>query len=149
MEDFDSLSRLNRMDRGPVPENVQLEFARQCLEPVKDRVILVDSEQTDIVPGISYINAHGHSLMMGVRVASGRATLLHIADAAIHNVQLERPQWLYTSDLDPEKAAATRGRLCEWAIANNALVASPHFPFPGLGRFTRKKQGYQWQPIAI
>ena len=148
MEDSDRLSRLNKMNRGPVPESVQLEFVRQCLEPVKDRLSLIDREQSDILPGISYINANGHSMMMGVLVASGEARLLHIADTAIHTVQLEQPELLYTSDLNPEQAAATRRRLCEWGIANNALVASPHFPFPGIGHFARKGQGYQWRPIA-
>jgi glyoxylase-like metal-dependent hydrolase (beta-lactamase superfamily II) len=149
MEDSGALSRLNKMDRGPVAESVQLEYARQCLEPIRDRLTLIDSEQTDIVPGIRYINAHGHSYMMGVVVTSGQEKLIHIGDAAIQTVQLERPEWLYSTDLDREQAAATRRRLCEWAIANDALVASPHFPFPGLGHFARKGHGYSWQPIAI
>jgi glyoxylase-like metal-dependent hydrolase (beta-lactamase superfamily II) len=148
MEDADALSRLNGLNRGPVPENVQLEYARQCLEPIRERVSLIDSEKTDIVPGIRYINAHGHAFMMGVVVTSGQKKLIDMADTAVHPVQLERPELLYTSDLNPEQAAATRRRLCEWAIANAALVASPHFPFPGLGRFARKGQGYRWEPIT-
>jgi glyoxylase-like metal-dependent hydrolase (beta-lactamase superfamily II) len=149
MEDSDALSHLNKLDRGPVPEIVQLEYARQCLAPIKDRLTLVDTERTDIVPGICYVDAHGHSFMMGVLVTSGEARLLDIADTAVHTVQLERPEWLYTSDLNREQAAATRRRLCEWAITSNALVASPHFPFPGLGHVVRKGRGYHWQPITV
>jgi glyoxylase-like metal-dependent hydrolase (beta-lactamase superfamily II) len=149
MEEPDALSRLNKTDRGPVAENAQLEYARQCLEPIKDRLTLIDSEEAEIVPGIRYINAHGHSFMMGVVVTSGQEKLIDIADAAILTVQLEHPEWLYASDLNREEAAATRRRLCEWAISNNALVASPHFPFPGLGHFARKGHGYHWEPIAI
>jgi len=149
MENPDALSRLNKLARGPVPETIQLEYARQCLTPIRDQVTLVDSEQADIVPGIRYINAHGHSFMMGVVVTSGQEKLIDIADAAVHTVQLERTEWLYTGDLDREQAAATRRRLCEWAIVNRALVASPHFPFPGLGHIDRKGKAYQWQPIAV
>ncbi len=149
MEDSKALSLLSNLDRGPVPESIQLEYARQCLEPIKDRVTLIDNEQTDIVPGIRYINAHGHSLMMGVVVTSAHEKLIHVADTAVHTVQLERPEWLYTTDLYREQAAATRRRLCEWAISNNALVAAPHFPFPGLGHFARDGHGYVWKPIPI
>ena len=149
MENSDALSRLNELARGPVPESVQLKYVRQCLEPIKDHLTLVDSEQIDIVPGIRYMNAHGHSFMMGVVVSSGKEQLLDIADTAIHPVQLERPEWLYTSDLNSEQAATSRRMLCEWAITNSALVASPHFPFPGLGHINRKGQGYHWQPINI
>jgi glyoxylase-like metal-dependent hydrolase (beta-lactamase superfamily II) len=149
MENPDALSRLGTLARGPVPESVQLKYARQCLEPIKEQLTLIDSEQTDIVPGIRYLNAHGHSFMMGVVVSSGKEQLLDIADAVIHPIQLERPEWLYTSDLDREQAAASRRRLCEWAIAGNTLVASPHFPFPGLGRIERKGRGYRWQPVVI
>ncbi len=149
VENPNALSSLNKLARGPVPEAVQLEYARQCLAPIRDQVTLVDSEQTDIVTGIRYINAHGHSFMMGVVVTSGQEKLVHIADTAVHTVQLERTDWLYTSDLDREQAAATRRRLCEWAIVNRALVASPHFPFPGLGHIQRKGNEYRWQPIVI
>jgi hypothetical protein len=148
MENADALSRMNRMARGPVPETVQLEYARQCLAPIREQVTLVDSEETDIVPGLRYLNAHGHSYMMGVVVTSGKEKLLHIGDAAILTVQLERPEWLYTTDLDKEQAAVSRRRLCEWSIANDALVASPHFPFPGLGHIERKEAGYRWQPAT-
>ena len=148
MENADALSSLNKLARGPVAEAVQLQYARQCLAPIKDHLALIDSEQEDIVPGIRYINAHGHSFMTGVVVTSGKARLLHIADTAVHTVQLERPDWLYTSDLNREQAAASRRRLCEWAISNDALVASPHFPFPGLGRIQKGGQGYRWQPIG-
>jgi glyoxylase-like metal-dependent hydrolase (beta-lactamase superfamily II) len=146
MENPDTLSRLNKLARGTVPESAQLKFAQQCLEPIRNHLNLIDSEIIDIVPGIRYINAHGHSYMMGVVISSGKEKLIDIADTAIHPVQLERLKWLYAGDLNKEQAAASRRRLCEWAITNDALVASPHFPFPGIGHITRKRQGYSWQP---
>jgi len=149
MENPEVLSKLNKYDRGPVPEIVQLKYAQQCLTPIKDHLTLIDSEQTDIVPGIKYRNAHGHSYMMCVEVTSGKEKLLGFGDAAILPIQLEHPEWLYTTDLDKELAANTRKKLCEWAISNNALIASPHFPFPGLGHIGRKERGYQWQPVII
>jgi len=149
MENPEVLSRLNTYNRGPVPEIVQLKYAQQCLTPIKDHLALIDSEQTDIVPGIKYRNAHGHSYMMCVEVTSGKEKLLGFGDAAILPIQLEHPEWLYTTDLDKELAANTRKRLCEWTISNNALVASPHFPFPGLGHIERKDQGYHWQPVVL
>ena len=72
MENPEVLANLNKYDRGPVPEIIQLEYARQNLTPIKDHLTLVDNEQTDIVPGIRYLNAHGHSYMMCVEVTSGK-----------------------------------------------------------------------------
>jgi glyoxylase-like metal-dependent hydrolase (beta-lactamase superfamily II) len=143
------LANLNKYDRGPVPEIIQLEYARQNLAPIKDHLTLVDSEQTNIVPGIRYLNAHGHSYMMCVEVTSANENLLCFADAAILPIQLEQPEWLYTNDLYKEQAANTRMKLCEWAIMNNALIASPHFPFPGLGHIGRGERGYKWLPISV
>lgn len=149
MENPDVLSRLNKYDRGPVPEIVQLKYAQQCLTPIKDHLTLIDNEQADIMPGIRYRNAHGHSYMMCVEVTSGKEKLLCFGDAAILPLQLEHPEWHYTNDLNREQAANTRKRLCEWAITNDALVASPHFPFPGLGHIVQKEPGYHWQPVII
>jgi glyoxylase-like metal-dependent hydrolase (beta-lactamase superfamily II) len=149
MENPDALSRLNKLSRGAVPESAQLKFAHQCLEPIKNQLTLIDSEQIEIVPGIRYINAHGHSYMMGVIISSGKEKIIHFADTAIHPIQLEELEWLYSSDLNKEQAATSRRRLCEWAVTNDALVASPHFPFPGIGHVIRKRPGYQWQPINI
>jgi glyoxylase-like metal-dependent hydrolase (beta-lactamase superfamily II) len=149
MENPEALASLNNYARGPVPENVQLKYAQQCLTPIKDHLTLIDSEQTDIVPGIRYMNAHGHSYMMGVVVTSGKEKLINIADTAILTYQLEHPEWLYTTDLYREQASISRKRLCEWAIANNALVSSPHFPFPGLGHINRKGPAYHWHPITV
>jgi glyoxylase-like metal-dependent hydrolase (beta-lactamase superfamily II) len=149
MENPEVLTNLNKYDRGPVPEIIQLAYARQSLTPIKDHLTLVDSEETDIVPGIRYINAHGHSYMMCVEVTSAKETLLCFADNAILPIQLEHPEWLYTNDLHKEQAAKTRRKLCEWSVAKNALIASPHFPFPGLGHIGRGERGYQWLPISI
>jgi glyoxylase-like metal-dependent hydrolase (beta-lactamase superfamily II) len=149
MENLDVLDSLNKYARGPVPEIIQLKYARQCLTPIKNHLLLIDSEQTDIVPGIRYVNAHGHSYMMAVEITSKKEKLLVLADAAILPIQLEHPEWLYTNDLYKEQAAKTRKRLCEWVITKNALVASPHFPFPGIGHINKSRQGYRWEPIVI
>jgi len=108
MENPDVLAHLNKYARGPVPETVQLKYAQQCLAPIKDHLTLIDSEKTDIVPGIRYLNAHGHSYMMGIEIRSGKEKLLGLADVAILPIQLEHPEWLYTNDLYKEQAANTR-----------------------------------------
>ena len=40
MENPDALTRLNKLARGPVPETIQLEYARQCLAPIRDQCYL-------------------------------------------------------------------------------------------------------------
>lgn len=124
-----------------------LRATRKNLPPVQDRLELIESEEA-IVPGIQAIAAPGHTLgRMALLISSDGEQLLHIADAALHPIHLERPEWCTAFDFDPEQTIDTRRRLFTWVVSEQALVLAFHFPFPGLGHVVPKEEAWEWQPI--
>lgn len=122
-------------------------FARNNLRPIQGQLDLVDHE-TEIVPGISAVAAPGHTPgHMALAVSSGGEQMLYISDAALHPIHLEQPDWYAAFDFAPDQAVATRRRLLHRAATEKALVLAFHFPFPGLGHFVQKGEGWRWQPI--
>jgi len=124
-------------------KEVLLEFARKNLPPIQGQLDLVDHE-TEIVPGIHALAAPGHTPgHMALAISSGGEQLLYISDAVLHPIHLEHPEWCAVVDLAPEQVVATRHRLLNRAVADEALVLAFHFPFPGLGHVVRKGKGWQ------
>jgi glyoxylase-like metal-dependent hydrolase (beta-lactamase superfamily II) len=123
-------------------------MARGKLKPVEGQLSLLDHE-TEIIPGIHVVSAPGHTPgHMAVVVSSNHEQLICISDAALHPIHLAQPDWYSVVDVAPDQALASRRRLLEWAVAENALVQAFHFPFPGLGHVIRKGDAWQWQPIG-
>jgi len=125
-----------------------VKIARKNLEPIKDRVSLLEHE-SEILPGIRVIAASGHTPgHMVVSISSGDEQLFYIGDTVIYPLHLEHPDWTPTYDLLPEKAAASKHRIFDRAAAEKAWVIGQHFPpFPSLGHVTKKGEGWQWRPI--
>jgi glyoxylase-like metal-dependent hydrolase (beta-lactamase superfamily II) len=122
-------------------------LALNNLLPIQGQLDLVDRE-TEIVPGIRAVAAPGHTPgHMALAISSGGEQLLVIADAVLHPIHLEQPEWYAVVDFIPEQAVATRRRLLNRAAAEKALVLAFHFPFPGLGHVVQKGEGWQWRPI--
>jgi hypothetical protein len=68
-----------------------------------------------------------------------------MADAALHPIHLQHPEWVATVDADPQQTVATRRGLCRRAAAREALVLAFHFaPFPSLGRIRPGGEAWQW-----
>ena len=68
--------------------------ARKNLEPVQDRVHLVEDE-SDILPGIRMIAAPGHTPGHAVvSFSSGDEKLLYIGDTVLYPLHLEHRDWL-------------------------------------------------------
>jgi glyoxylase-like metal-dependent hydrolase (beta-lactamase superfamily II) len=84
---------------------------------------------------------------MALSIASGSDQLLHLADAVLHPVHLEYPDWYPGFDLLHDAALTTKRRLLDRATDEEALVLAFHFPFPGLGRVSRSGTAWRWQPV--
>ena len=125
-----------------------VKIARKNLEPIKDRLSLLDHE-SEILPGIRVIAAPGHTPgHIVVSVSSGDEQMLYIGDTVLYPLHLEHPDWTPIYDILPEKAAASKRRIFDRAVAEKAWVIGQHFPpFPGLGHVIKKGEGWQWQPI--
>jgi len=130
-------------------KEVLMKFARKNLPPIQGQLSLVEHD-TEIVPGIYAIAAPGHTPgHMALAISSGGELLLCIADAALHPIHVEQPEWYAAVDFAPEQVVATRRQLLNRAAAEKALVLGFHFPFPGLGHIIRKGNTWRWQPFEI
>ena len=122
-------------------------IARRNLEPVRDRLILVD-DGAEVVPGIRVVAAPGHTPgHVALSITSDGEQLLLISDLVLHPLHLEHPEWVPVFDMLPEEAAASKRRIFDRAAEQHALVFAHHFPpFPNLGRVRNHGAGWQWQP---
>jgi glyoxylase-like metal-dependent hydrolase (beta-lactamase superfamily II) len=133
----------------PVPEEFRQRFAaniKRSLEPVMNDVELYEAG-AEIVPGLTTIEATGHSPGMSVfLVHSGDDQLLLTSDLAYHPVvNVDRP-WLPGPDRDKETALVSRRRIFDRAAADRVPVLGFHYPFPGLGHMLKTDGGYAWVP---
>lgn len=124
-------------------------IARDNLEPLADRVVLVDDDD-EIVPGIRVVAAIGHTPgHMALSIGSGNQQLLHVSDVVLYPWHLEHPDWVPVFDLLPAEAAATKRRIFDRAAADRSLVFAHHFPpFPALGRVESRGSGWSWVPLG-
>lgn len=141
--DSPDLSNLRDDFWGPV----MLDTAERFLPPIKDQVELVDAE-TEIVPGIRAIAAPGHTPgQLALHVSSDDEHFLAVADAILHPVNVEHPEWVAAVDLLVEETVKTRYRLLGQAAEEQMLVFAPHFVFPSLGHVASTDDGWSWQPL--
>jgi glyoxylase-like metal-dependent hydrolase (beta-lactamase superfamily II) len=147
-------SNLERLAAGQMYGDPELDqiigtFARSKLPPIEAQLDLIDKE-TEIVPGVHAIEAPGHTPgHMALMISSGNEQVLHIADAVLHPIHLERPDWYPVYDLFRKEAATTRRRLLDRAAADGTMLVTYHFPFPGMGHVSRKREGWEWYPISM
>ncbi len=103
----------------------------------------------EIVPGLAYLDAAGHTPgQCAVMATSGSDRLLIAADTLFHPVSVAYPDWRPAQDMDGERAVATRRRLLDIAAAEKAAVVAYHAPGGGLGRIEREGMGFRWRPMA-
>ncbi len=137
--------------RGEVREARQFnrELFMQLAAPLADRATFVKPGD-EIVSGIRAVDAAGHSPgMMAYLIESEGRRLLNWADTCGHYVvSLQRPDIHLDVDDDKEKAAATRQRMLEMAVAEELFVTGYHMPFPGIGFVERTQGGYRWVPLS-
>jgi glyoxylase-like metal-dependent hydrolase (beta-lactamase superfamily II) len=121
--------------------------AQNCLRAIRFQVDPICGE-TEIVPGVWAIPAPGHTPgHLAIRISSEGQHLLHLADAALHPLHLEEPDWECGFDLAPQAAAATRRALLEEAAAAEMRLMAFHLPFPSVGRLApRPGGGWMWTP---
>ncbi|HEV2448212.1 MAG TPA: MBL fold metallo-hydrolase [Candidatus Sulfopaludibacter sp.] len=133
-----------------LPEDVKCSMqaaARRCLAALHFKLETIERE-TEIAPGVTAIPAPGHTPgHLALLIASGGQKLLNLADAAVHPLHLQEPDWQNGFDLAADCAIATRRSLLERAAAENMHVMAFHFPFPSLGRIAARQQGgWEWSP---
>ena len=129
-------------------EAMMLKAAHTRLPPIEPFIDLVEPD-TEIVPGVQAIAAPGHTPgQLALVISSEDEQLLAIADAVLHPLHIEQPDWVMPLDLLVDETVVTRRQLLGRAAVEKMLVFAPHFDFPALGHVVLADQGWRWQPIA-
>lgn len=127
----------------------EIQFARQYLEKISS--VLCFYKSNDILFGcLQMVPAPGHTPgHMMVRVNSGDAELLHIADAFQHILLVEHPEWGNQIDSDFELAVRTRISVLEVLAESQQLFFGNHLPFPGLGYIVKTSASFHYVPKGL
>jgi glyoxylase-like metal-dependent hydrolase (beta-lactamase superfamily II) len=101
----------------------------------------------EIVPAVVKavdIKGHtpGHS---GYLITSGAESLLYIGDTAHHYIiSVQEPDWTIQFDRDAPTAQSSRKELIATSAQSQQRIYAVHFPFPGIGHFTREGERFVW-----
>ena len=105
----------------------------------------------EVAPGVTAVALAGHTPgHTGYEVSSGADRLLYIGDA-MHSalVSVQQPELVNGWDSDSAVAIRTRQGLLARGASDNLRIYGVHFPFPGIGRFERRDDGFVWAPEAV
>ncbi|MDP9340731.1 MAG: MBL fold metallo-hydrolase [Actinomycetota bacterium] len=114
--------------------------------PVLEQAGLVEpvGEETDVLPGVRLLPAPGHTPGHAVvAITSGGEGLLYVADAVVHQLDFEHPEWLSAFDAIPNLTVQTRRRLLDRAAQDGSPIVAFHV---GYGHVTRANGAYRFQP---
>lgn len=121
----------------------------QATLPTWKNVRIVEGEK-EVAPGVRMVPAFGHTPGHTVcHLASGKDQLLVLADTTnMPALFVRNPGWHAAFDADAQMAEATRRKLFDRAIADNAIVTGYHYGMPGAGRLAKDGSGYAFTPLA-
>ncbi len=123
----------------------ELPHIARCVEPLVDRFDVIAGE-TELATGIVTLPLPGHYPgHTGLRISSGGAEAVLMADTAVHPALLEHPGWNYVSDLDHGPCVETRRALVDELADTDVLVACGHYPGSGIGRLARRDGRVVWE----
>jgi glyoxylase-like metal-dependent hydrolase (beta-lactamase superfamily II) len=125
-----------------------LDVLRNAIKPKVDAF----KPGAELIPGlVKAVEIQGHTPgHSGYLIGSGGNTLLYIGDT-LHSfvVSVREPQWHTSFDADPATAAASRVAFVARVAAGGQRLYAVHFPFPGVGKIVKTKQGYTWVPESL
>ncbi|WP_313623892.1 MBL fold metallo-hydrolase [Achromobacter sp.] len=103
-----------------------------------------------LLPGISAITAHGHTVGHTVYAVESQGQRMLVIGDLIHvgAVQLQNPQVTIAFDMDEKAAAATRLKFFSDAARSGELIAASHLSFPGIGRLIKTGESFRWEPVS-
>jgi glyoxylase-like metal-dependent hydrolase (beta-lactamase superfamily II) len=104
---------------------------------------------TELLPGIKAVAAHGHTPGHNVYVVESKGQKLVLWGDLMHvaAVQFVEPQVTISFDVDSKSAAVERKKAYADAAKGRYLVGSAHLPFPGLGHIRAEGKSYVWVPV--
>lgn len=132
----------------PVFPNARYLVSRVDLAGISDKLAALSLQpiepETDVLDGVRVLAAPGHTAgQLAVKIVSDGETLLYTSDVIAHPIHLEYPNWNIVSDADRAEAVRTRQALLGQAADEGWRLFVYHFPFPGLCRIRREKDGWR------
>ena len=132
-------------------KNMAIQHVSAFVSTIKPKVVPFEPG-ADLLPGIvKAVELKGHTPgHSGYLIGSGKDSVLVFGDA-MHSflVSVNKPVWQVAFDGDSELGAATRVSLVNNSAATGQRLYSEHFPFPGIGKIVKTKNGTQWQPESL
>ncbi len=101
----------------------------------------------ELVPGtVKAVEVRGHTPgHSAYLVSSGEESLLYVGDTVHHHVvSVQKPEWTISFDGDSSTASASRAKLIADSAASGQRIHAVHFPFPGIGKFEKRGEGFAW-----
>ena len=132
-------------------KNFGIQHVSALVSAIKPKVVAFEPG-ADLLPGIvKAIELKGHTPgHSGYRIGSGANSVLLFGDA-MHSyvVSVRKPSWQVAFDGDRELGATTRVALVKSSAASGQRLYGEHFPFPGIGKIVKGKNGATWQPESL
>ncbi len=126
-----------------------LQLFQKVALPLADRMRFVEPDEI-IVPGLTAINAYGHSAgHLAFLFERDNQQLLMLNDTVAHYVaSFAHPEWAFSMDDNPEAAASTRRRILDMAAADHLPVIGFHLPFPSIGHVETLNAAFSFRPAS-
>lgn len=143
------LSQAN-LDQAPADAKGFFQGAMASINPyIKAGHFSAFTTDTELVPGIKSVAAHGHTAGHNTFVVQSKGQKLVIWGDLVHvgSVQFEDPSVTIQFDSDSKAAAIQRKQAFGDAASAGFLVAAAHLPFPGIGHVRSQGKGYLWVPV--
>jgi len=106
----------------------------------------------ELVPGIvKAVDLHGHTPgHSGYLIGSGASSLLYIGDSMHHYViSVQQPEWTVSFDTDAATGQKNRLDVLARSAESGQRIYAVHFPYPGVGKFEHRGEGYVWVPETL
>lgn len=127
---------------------LQADAALAALIPIITPRVEAFAPGAQVTPSITAVGLQGHTAgHTGYEIVSGQDRLLYLGDA-LHSsiISVERPEYVNQWDFDSDAAIATRLAVLGRGATQSLRVYGVHFPYPGLGKFQRRADGFIWVP---
>jgi glyoxylase-like metal-dependent hydrolase (beta-lactamase superfamily II) len=129
-------------------KNFGIQHVSALVSAIKPKVVPFEPG-ADLLPGIvKAVELKGHtSGHSGYLIGSGADSVLVFGDA-MHSyvVSVRKPSWQVSFDGDKQLGARTRVALVKSSVVSGQRLYAEHFPFPGIGKIVKGKDGASWKP---
>jgi glyoxylase-like metal-dependent hydrolase (beta-lactamase superfamily II) len=145
------LSKEN-LDKAPDDAKGFFQGAMASLNPYvaagKLKPFDLDKGSVELVPGITAVNARGHTPGHTIYALESEGNKLVVWGDLMHvaAVQFAMPNVTIAFDTDTKAAAPARVKNYADAAKKGYYVAVAHVSFPGIGQLRKDGKGYDWIP---